>query len=206
MPLLSSFSYSSLSPTSIPPSALLPITNKPYGFCGFDFEAPCSLTQFTYFVTFFHPFFSNFFFSSFLSAILSTVMKHMYVYYSVYKQYTVLFWHVIRVSDLVWITKEKIIPGWHRQTVLHRACLVGKVDIVKLLLDLGADPNARNNFDETPLHYACKRGLPPVVRCMLDKGGDVTLLDKLGKGVFHHAAEAGSVWVIDKVNTTDHIL
>ena len=59
MPLLSSFSYSSLSPTSIPPSALLPITNKPYGFCGFDFEAPCSLTQFTYFVTFFFLSFSS---------------------------------------------------------------------------------------------------------------------------------------------------
>lgn len=85
------------------------------------------------------------------------------------------------------------LPGWHRQTALHRACLVGRVDTVKLLLDSGADPNARNNFDETPLHYACKRGLPPVVRCMLDKGGDVTLIDKLGKGVIHHAAEAGSV-------------
>ncbi|KAK7111113.1 uncharacterized protein [Littorina saxatilis] len=83
--------------------------------------------------------------------------------------------------------------GWHRQTALHRACMVGSVDIVKYLLDLGADPNARNNFNETPLHYACKRGLPPVLHCLLEKGGDITLTDKLGKDAVHHAAEGGSV-------------
>ena len=70
---------------------------------------------------------------------------------------------------------------------------MGNINIVKLLLDSGANPNARNNFDETPLHYACKRGLPPILNCVLDKGGDVTLVDKLGKGVVHHAAEAGTV-------------
>lgn len=65
-----------------------------------------------------------------------------------------------------------------------------------MLLQAQADPNVRNNFDETPLHYACKRGLPPIVRCLIDHGADVSLVDKLGKGVLHHAAEAGSVWVL----------
>ncbi|XP_076456466.1 uncharacterized protein LOC143290823 [Babylonia areolata] len=83
--------------------------------------------------------------------------------------------------------------GWHRQTALHRACLLGYIDVVRLLLEYGADPNARNNFDETPLHYACKRGLPPVLKCLLERGADVSLVDKMGKGVIHHATEAGNV-------------
>lgn len=83
--------------------------------------------------------------------------------------------------------------GWHRQTALHRACLSGSIGIVQILLERNADPNARNNFDETPLHYACKRGVPTVVLLLVEQGADVTLVDKQGKGVLHHAAEAGSV-------------
>ncbi|KAI8088912.1 acyl CoA binding protein-domain-containing protein [Halteromyces radiatus] len=38
-------------------------------------------------------------------------------------------------------------------TALHHACDRGYTDMVKLLIDLGADVNALTNDSETPLHY-----------------------------------------------------
>ncbi len=40
-------------------------------------------------------------------------------------------------------------------TALHAAVRSGSADIVALLLDRGAAPNARNHRGSTPLHLAC---------------------------------------------------
>ena len=46
--------------------------------------------------------------------------------------------------------------GW---TVLHEAAKRGQADVVSLLLQHGADPNAREAGDNTyPLHWAAARG------------------------------------------------
>ena len=41
-------------------------------------------------------------------------------------------------------------------TTLHEACRKGHVDIVKYLLDNGANTELTNIFDRTPLYLACK--------------------------------------------------
>ena len=41
-------------------------------------------------------------------------------------------------------------------TALHEACRKGHVDIVKYLLDNGANTELTNIFDRTPLYLACK--------------------------------------------------
>ncbi|CAC5366733.1 ZDHHC13_17 [Mytilus coruscus] len=86
--------------------------------------------------------------------------------------------------------------GWHGQTALHKACLIGDYSMCFILLDSGADPNAPNDFDETPLHYACKRGVPTVIHLLVQKGGNLDCVDKNGMSMCHHAAQTGSVFAL----------
>jgi ankyrin repeat protein len=61
--------------------------------------------------------------------------------------------------------------GW---TGLHAAAKAGHLQAVRLLLEHGADPNAREAGDNTyPLHWAAAHGHLEVVRALLDSGGDV---------------------------------
>ncbi|RDK39595.1 ankyrin [Aspergillus phoenicis ATCC 13157] len=69
---------------------------------------------------------------------------------------------------------------WHypvmETTPLHAAARKGKEDIVKLLLDDGANVNAKGEvYGEklTALHAASKAGHLGVVQALLDKGADV---------------------------------
>jgi len=61
--------------------------------------------------------------------------------------------------------------GW---TALHEAAKRGQFDAVRLLLEHGADPKAREAGDNTyPLHWAAAHGHSGIVRALLDAGGDV---------------------------------
>src|SRR5262245_38513952 len=61
--------------------------------------------------------------------------------------------------------------GW---TGLHGAAQRGHREVVRLLLEHGADPNAREPGDHTyPLHWAAAQGQVEIVRALLDAGADV---------------------------------
>jgi ankyrin repeat protein len=61
--------------------------------------------------------------------------------------------------------------GW---TGLHGAAQHGHTEVVRLLLEHGADPNAREPGDHTyPLHWAAAQGHIEIVRSLLDAGADV---------------------------------
>jgi ankyrin repeat protein len=60
-------------------------------------------------------------------------------------------------------------------TPLHWAARKGNLDVVKLLLENGANPNAVDNSKNTPLHKAAGNGPTEVARLLLDSGADATL-------------------------------
>ncbi len=74
--------------------------------------------------------------------------------------------------------------GW---TGLHAAAQSGHAAAVRLLLEHGADPNARETGDNTsPLHWAAARKDFEIVRALLDAGGDVQ-----GSGDVHELGVIG---------------
>ncbi|KAL9109113.1 MAG: hypothetical protein Q9227_006204 [Pyrenula ochraceoflavens] len=58
------------------------------------------------------------------------------------------------------------------QTALHLAVERGDADLVRLLLEYTADPEARNCSGRTALHCAVEAGQEEIVRLMLDSGID----------------------------------
>lgn len=71
--------------------------------------------------------------------------------------------HVVTHSNAV----NHELPRRNRSS---QAILDGKVAVTRLLIDKGADINAKDNSGRTPLHYAIDENMPDVVRVLLEKG------------------------------------
>lgn len=65
-------------------------------------------------------------------------------------------------------------------TLLAAAALMGHTEIVTLLLEHGADVNARSRDDGTALHAAAFLGRTETVKLLLEKGADTTLENNMG--------------------------
>lgn len=68
------------------------------------------------------------------------------------------------------------------ETPLHRALARRHLDASRMLLDLGANPNARNTYGATPTLYAAEAG-PEALDLLTQRGGDNSVLDNHGDGV-----------------------
>ena len=72
-------------------------------------------------------------------------------------------------------------------TPLWLAAQDGKVEILKLLADRGADLNIpRTDTGMTPLHIAMSQGQQTVVQELIDRGADINTIDLDGRNAFHH--------------------
>jgi ankyrin repeat protein len=74
---------------------------------------------------------------------------------------------------------------------IHSAAAGRHSRIVRLLLDLGADPNVREQGGFTPLHAAAQNGDVDTIRALLLGGADLTLKDDDGRIALDLAMEAG---------------
>ncbi|KAL3317691.1 Ankyrin-3 [Cichlidogyrus casuarinus] len=79
------------------------------------------------------------------------------------------------------------------ETPLHIAVFTGYIDMVKLLLTSGANPNAPTKDAYTTLHVASKRGLKEMLSTLLDAGANVEAKNKRGFTALHIAAKHGQV-------------
>ncbi|WP_054849042.1 ankyrin repeat domain-containing protein [Vulcanisaeta sp. JCM 14467] len=76
-------------------------------------------------------------------------------------------------------------------TPLHYAVLGNRLDIVKYLIENGADINARDNTGKTPLHFAAKNGYLDIVKYLIENKADINVKDNIGKTPLDYAEENG---------------
>ena len=68
-----------------------------------------------------------------------------------------------------------------------------KVEIVRLLVERGADVTAQDKSFSTPLHLASSFGTPEIVRLLIERGADITAEDERRRTPLHLAS--ASRWV-----------
>ena len=64
-------------------------------------------------------------------------------------------------------------------TLLHLAVQIENLDVVDLLLNVGANPSIKNSKSETPAHTACRTGNLEILKFLVENGGLHGILDDL---------------------------
>jgi len=77
-------------------------------------------------------------------------------------------------------------PDW---TPLQLATMSGSVEIVRLLLEAGAEINRQNYYGETALMWAAASGPPEIIELLLRQGARLDLSDNEGSDVHDWAAK-----------------
>lgn len=74
-----------------------------------------------------------------------------------------------------------------KEPILYTALIYYEYQIVKLLLDAGADIDIRDGWGNTPLTKACEKGYIDAVKLLIEYGADVNYADKKGKKPLYYA-------------------
>ena len=79
----------------------------------------------------------------------------------------------------------------NRRKGLIRAAEDGRLDLVRNLLQAGANPNATSDGDLTVLMWAAARGHAEVVRALLESGADLSAQTRRGRTAVQIATQEG---------------
>ncbi|XP_031570926.1 protein phosphatase 1 regulatory subunit 27-like [Actinia tenebrosa] len=66
-------------------------------------------------------------------------------------------------------------------TALTQSALDGRLENIKLLIELGADVNKKDRFGWTPLHYAVSEGYDQICRYLLNHGANARIENAEGE-------------------------
>ena len=84
-----------------------------------------------------------------------------------------------------------------KMSALHYACEKGNKECVELLLDSGADANAKSSAWITPLMLACCHGHTEIVKLLIEKGkADALVKNKKGKSSLIFAVVNGQIQIV----------
>ena len=75
--------------------------------------------------------------------------------------------------------------------LIHKAARYGKVNVVKTLLDLKADPNGENKFHMTAMHHAAVEGSAEVIEALIEAGASVNHSDNAKRLPIHWTCAYG---------------
>jgi len=88
--------------------------------------------------------------------------------------------------------------GWDKgYSSLHQACILGHLEVVKLLLNKGADVNIQDDLGVTPLHHACYKGHIVIVQVLLDFGASCNITSNYSETSLHKACKLGYIEIIE---------
>ena len=95
---------------------------------------------------------------------------------------------------------DKDIKGNADWTPLHYVCWKNKGNsqfpIVKYLISIGANIEAKDGIGKRPLHCACEKGDLPIVKFLISKGAEIEPKDKNHKTPLNYASNSGKIDVV----------
>lgn len=91
--------------------------------------------------------------------------------------------------------------GWMTGTALHSGASRLQSEVVRVLLEAGANPDVRQSGGWTPLHAAAMNGDLASVELLLAAGADAAATNDEGRTVADLAAESGDDPTIERVRT-----
>jgi len=91
--------------------------------------------------------------------------------------------------------------GWMTGTAIHSAVSRLQSDVVRILLEAGANPNMRQSAGWTPLHAAAMNSDLTSVELLLASGADPTAANDEGRSVIDLATESGDEATVDRIRS-----
>ena len=86
--------------------------------------------------------------------------------------------------------------GYNGSSCLHSASVIGSLLIVQCFINIGANIEAKDDFEWTPLHIACLYGHLPTVQYLIEKGANIEAKDDFERTPLHLAALNGKTDVV----------
>lgn len=96
---------------------------------------------------------------------------------------------------------EAVAPSFGNVTPLHSAAAGGSAEIVRVLLEAGADPKAIQAGGYTALHSAAQLGDIPMAQALLEHGAETAIQTDDGKTVADFARDANQTAIIELLNS-----